>query len=519
MRILQLGAIAVVLVAAPYKAFDLDRFFVPKELALVITALLAGALCMLRARRIALSRVDQLLVAMLVISALSAAFATNWWLASRALAITSGGITCFWCARYLANAGYARPLIAGLALAGVIGALTSLLQTYGVHSDLFSLNRAPGGTFGNRNFMAHLSAIALPALLYSATRAETRAGLLRWCGGIAIIGAALILSRTRAAWLALVVGLAVLLVAALVAMWRHDGSVKLARLPLLLISAALGAGLALVIPNTLDWRSENPYLETAQGIVNYKGGSGHGRVIQYKNSVRMTLHNPLLGVGPGNWAVVYPRFASDNDPSLGSDGMTSNPWPSSDWVTFLSERGFIAMLALLGVFLLLAFDALRVLRGDSSAERRLAAAVLLATLAIVVTVGAFDAVTVLAAPALVTWTLLGALAAPERQRALLTPSPTMRLLGAVTLVALFGVAGTRNALQLAAMQLYSENSKVSVLERASAMDPGNFRMHVRLGEWYVNRGTCTKARPHAIAARALFPSSPAARRLSAACGR
>jgi Flp pilus assembly protein TadD len=95
----------------------------------------------------------------------------------------------------------------------------------------------------------------------------------------------------------------------------------------------------------------------------------------------------------------------------------------------------------------------------------------------------------------------------------------MRLLGAVTLVALFGVAGTRNALQLAAMQLYSENSKVSVLERASAMDPGNFRMHVRLGEWYVNRGSCTKARPHAIAARALFPSSPAARRLSAACGR
>jgi hypothetical protein len=180
MRLLQLGAIAVVLVAAPYKAFDLDRFFVPKELTLAVTALFVGALCVVRARRISLSRLDQLLVVTLVISALSAAFATNWWLASRALAITAGGLTCFWCARALAKVGHARPLIAALALAGVLGALTALLQTYGVRTDLFSLNRAPGGTFGNRNFMAHLSAIALPALLYSATRAETRAGVLRW---------------------------------------------------------------------------------------------------------------------------------------------------------------------------------------------------------------------------------------------------------------------------------------------------------------------------------------------------
>ena len=41
LRVLQAGAIAVVVVAAPYKTFDLDRFFVPKELVLSVTALLA----------------------------------------------------------------------------------------------------------------------------------------------------------------------------------------------------------------------------------------------------------------------------------------------------------------------------------------------------------------------------------------------------------------------------------------------------------------------------------------------
>jgi hypothetical protein len=37
-RVLQAGAIAVVLAAAPYKTFELDRFFVPKELLLSVTA-------------------------------------------------------------------------------------------------------------------------------------------------------------------------------------------------------------------------------------------------------------------------------------------------------------------------------------------------------------------------------------------------------------------------------------------------------------------------------------------------
>ena len=61
-------------------------------------------------------------------------------------------------------------------------------------TEFVSLNRAPGGTFGNRNFMAHLCVIALPSLLFSGLRAPSRASLARWCGGIAIVTGALILS-------------------------------------------------------------------------------------------------------------------------------------------------------------------------------------------------------------------------------------------------------------------------------------------------------------------------------------
>ena len=382
LRVLQAGGIAVIMAAAPYKTFDLDRFFVPKELVLGITALVVTLLCAARVKRVALSRADQLLALWLLLAGVSALFATNQWLAGRATALSLAGVACFWCSRALARAGHARALVAALALAGVVGAATALLQAYGLKTEFVSLNRAPGGTFGNRNFMAHLCVIALPALLFSALRAPSRASFTRWCGGIAVVTGALILSRSRAAWLALVVGMIVLLVTGILALRRGDGFFSLRRLLVLLAAAGAGGGVALGMPNTLDWNSNSPYTDTAHSIVNYQGGSGRGRLIQYRNSLRMTLHHPLLGVGPGNWPVIYPRFASENDPSLGRDGMTSNPWPSSDWVTFLSERGPVAFVLLGLAMLALLTDGVRGLRTGTDTEARRSAAVFLATLVI-----------------------------------------------------------------------------------------------------------------------------------------
>src|SRR5258708_30735293 len=184
---MQVGGIAVVLVAAPYKRFELDRFFAPKELVLAVTALLTALLCISRATRLSIGRADQFLIAAMALTGVSAGFATNPWLAERAVAVFAGGLVCFWCARSLSRAGYSHALVAALALAGVAGAATALLQAYGVRTDLFSLNRAPGGPFGNRNFMAHASAIALPALVYSALRATSPPAYIRCCLAFAAV--------------------------------------------------------------------------------------------------------------------------------------------------------------------------------------------------------------------------------------------------------------------------------------------------------------------------------------------
>lgn len=517
LRVLQAGAIVVVLAATPYKAFDLDRFFIPKELVLHATATLATLFCLLRARRLGLARVDQLIGLFLLLGALSALFATNWWVAGRAVAISLSGAACFWSARAVAREGLARPLLTALVLAAIVGAITSLLQAYGVRTEYVSLNRAPGGTFGNRNFMAHLCVIAMPALVLVATTAPTRRAFGWWAGGLAIISAGLILSRSRAAWLALIAGTAVMLVFAVVALARGRGTLRLGRLFALPIAAVIGGALALVIPNTLDWRSDSPYMDTARSVVNYKQGSGHGRLVQYGNTLRMSLHHPVFGVGPGNWAVVYPRFAGADDPSLADDGMTANPWPSSDWMTFISERGVAAFILLGLAMIAILADGLRAVRGGRTPEDRLTACTLLGTLTVLVIVGTFDAVLLLPLPALIAWSLLGALSPPSRERKAIVLSLPLRALALLLVAAVGALAIARSAAQLGAMSIFSTTSRATQLERASALDPGSYRIHVKLAEGYARRGSCTRVRSHAEAARRLFPNAAQPRRLEKEC--
>ena len=515
--VLQVGAIAVVVATAAYKQFELDRFFVPKELVLHVVATLAALCCLARARTLRLSRVDQLLALFLALGLVSALFSTNWWAAGRAVALSLSGATCFWCARVVARAGLARWLLAALALAGVAGALASLLQTYGLRIDAFSLNRAPGGTLGNRNFMAHLCVIVLPALVLTTLRAASPRAFGWWGAAVAFVAGALVLSRSRAAWLALIACVVVLLAFAYLALRRTRGVVRWRRLPLLLVAAAVGGGLALVVPNTLNWKSDSPYLETARSVVNYREGSGRGRLVQYKTSARMSLHHPVFGVGPGNWGVVYPSFASPGDPSLGSDGMTANPWPSSDWMTFLSERGPAAFILLALAMIALLVDAVRALRTDVDPDTVLAAWALLGTVAVLLVVSTFDAVLLLPAPALIAWGLLGALSPPSRARTVVE-LPTSQRIAAMLLVAILGgLAIARSSTQLAAMAVFESSTRASRVERAAELDPGSYRIHLRLAESYAKRGSCANVRRHAGLARALFPNAPAPKKLLAAC--
>jgi O-antigen ligase len=511
LRLVQFGAIAVVLIVTALNAFELDRFFVPKELMLHLTALIAGLLVLRAMSRLNFTRIDLLLAGYLALSALSTLMATNRWLALRALAVTASSVILFWIARTLRDAGLARPLLSALALAVVIAAVTSLLQTYGLNIELFSESRAPGGTLGNRNFVAHVVAFGFPLLLLCAFQARRRRTFFGWTIGTACVVASLVLTRSRAAWLAFGCVVVIMFAAVIICaplrrdrqMWR--------RLAGIVVLAAGAVALALVLPNALRWRGNNPYLESVTRVAEYSEGSGHGRLVQYGRSLLMAVRHPLFGVGPGNWPVVYPAHVPANDPSLdqSTDGMTANPWPSSDWIAAIAERGWTAFGLLALVFIGLLRNGFRQLRLAADAGQAFSAVALLGILTGAVVAGTFDAVLMIAIPAFLVWASLGALWLPEE-----APSRAMPRVAVIAMLVVCAIGAYRSAAQLMAMDIFATRSDRASLTNAAHIDPGNYRLQLRLAR-LGGRTRCE----HARAAHALFPTARAAADAGRGCGK
>jgi hypothetical protein len=333
------------------------------------------------------------------------------------------------------------------------------------------------------------------------------------------------------------------------------------RLARVLLAGALGGIVAIALPNTLNWASDSPYLDSARGMVDYSKGSGRGRVAQYQHSFDMARANPIFGVGPGNWPVRYVRFAPANDRSLADDGMTANPWPSSDWVAFVSERGFVAAVALLLTFVTLFFRAFRGWRegGDVSetteperytesetptqavdqteperlasterlpvdrerarvvSDRVLLKLVLAGTIVAAMVVSAFDAVLLLAAPAFLIWSTVGA---ATGARIASRPVELSRKAWAVATAAVLAIviaSAARSATQMRSMAVVGRGGQTAGWVRGAAWDPGSYRINVRVADLLSRRGRCATARPYANRALSLFPYSPAAKRIVRHC--
>jgi O-antigen ligase len=518
MVLLQIGLVAAVIAVLPFKVFELDRYFVPKELVLHVVAIGAVVLLLVRARPMTVDAADLLLAFFLVWSIASTLFATNYWLAQRALGVSVSSAMIFWAARRLGAEGLYRPILVAAGTATVCAAATALAQSYGFETEYFSLNRAPGGTFGNRNFVAHFCAIGLPALIYSTVTARRPMGAFIGSLGSGTVAAILVLSRSRAAWLAVAASAVVLAIPLLASRKYWSGQRIGGRFARLALVAVVGACAAIALPNRLNWTSDSPYLDSARGMVDYKTGSGRGRLAQYSYSMRMAAAHPVYGVGPGNWPVRYVRFAPASDASITDDGMTANPWPSSDWVAFVSERGVVAAVALLGVFGVLFVRALRRWEELDGSDAVLAKLALAGTITATLVVSAFDVALHLAAPAFLAWSVLGAASGIGRRAREVTFPRAAWATVVIATLCIVGASIARSATQTAAIVTVGNGGSRAGWVSAAPLDPGSYRINLRVAQLYAARSRCSSARVYAYRARNLFPNAPAARQLLQRCG-
>ena len=490
--VLTLGALGVVLAFLGSEVFVLDRYLVPKALVLHLTALTLLLVRLPSAQDSRWGSVEWLLIGFIVWSAVSGIASRNHWLALAAWGVSFSSLVLFLVARDI-SATVRWSALGWLLTAVVIGALLGIAQAYGLGWDWLAGTRLPGGTFGNRNFLAHVSAIALPPLAVMALRERRRQVLLAMLLGIVALAGAVVITRSRAAWLGGAAGLATAGLVLLIAHRRR--LVGLMVKSLIPASAlALAAALAIMVPNRLAWRSETPFTATLTTLTDFNEGSGRGRVIQYRNSLALVPVSPVLGVGPGNWFVHYPTVTSEGDPAYSGDLLIpTNPWPSSDWVALVTERGALSVMLLLMAGALAARRALAWGR-DAEGDRGYQAAALLGLLIAGLVTGLFDAVILLAAPSYLLWAAAGLLLpSPSRP---LGPSVSKRgarlARGPVAVAAMLLL--TLTATHAAAIAITGDQPNTATLERAARLAPGEHRLHVLLAE----RGNCEHARAAAL---------------------
>jgi hypothetical protein len=197
--------------------------------------------------------------------------------------------------------------------------------------------------------------------------------------------------------------------------------------------------------------------------------------------------------------------------------MTANPWPSSDWVAFVSERGFVAAILLFAAFVVLFLGSFRGWREAGSADAVLARLVLAGTVVIIMVVSAFDAALLLAAPALLAWTIIGVSAGARRRgrEVDLTRREWMIAAAGTMLIAIAATA--RSATQTMAMSAVGDGGRTAGWVQGAIWDPGSYRINLKVAQLYARRGRCKTARPYAQRAVSLFPNAPAAKRVWRQC--
>ncbi len=210
-------------------------------------------------------------------------------------------------------------------------AITVLLDAEGL---MHRAPQRPGGLLASRNYAGQYLALALPTLLMLGRRGEgpRRYGPYIFWAVALLLGMALILTRSRTAWIGATAGTAVVLVLA---------GISRRRMVLPLGFVILGAVIGAYLPTKLAWKDAHPFWTSARRVVDISSGSGAFRRDQYRDTFRIAAHHPVLGVGPAGWRKAIKAVNPEPQHHL-------NRFPNSDYLRFLCEGGFVALALFVG---------------------------------------------------------------------------------------------------------------------------------------------------------------------------
>ncbi len=308
---------------------------------------------------------------------------------------------------------------------GILVSIIGILEGRGFNLAWFPVsNGRPSATFAYRNFAASYLIMNIPLALALSVRSKN---LKDFCLGALSTGLMvvfLVYTRTRGAWAGLV-GAALVTVFLLgYARWRWNTSFGLSQQvvrtrPGLAIVSAL-----LILTVSLSWLPPDIASQQSRAIDEKKAelitalasvttpGADRGRLDMWRHTREMIKDHPLLGVGPGNWQYVYPRYDGGDMLRPGS----APEHPHNDLLWIASEIGLPGLAVYLWLLCAAAATGIRILRRSEKPEHALYAAAFGASLLAVLGHSLFSFPRERVETSFLFWTGLGILALLDPSR-------------------------------------------------------------------------------------------------------
>ena len=192
--------------------------------------------------------------------------------------------------------GDARSVLRVLLASGYLVATIAIVQWVMDSVRLGTLAQA-FGTLGQQNVLGAYLAMLVPLAYGELMGAKGWGGRILALNGLAVITLTLVLTFSRSAWL----GTALAAVVVLAGMRHTAGRVGLAGMAVLLVG-----GVALAAASAPGGLLEHSLVARAMTL--FDPGAWGPRPAIWRDSLSLIASRPLLGYGPDNFGLVYPRF-------------------------------------------------------------------------------------------------------------------------------------------------------------------------------------------------------------------
>ena len=218
----------------------------------------------------------------------------------------------------------------------------------------------------NRNLFSQIVFLGLPFSFYGIyrfPRAWKIVSTFALVFGIILI----VILLTRSVWIAFL--FSALIVSLVLFIYRKQFFANRKFFRVLAFSGLLG--LVIIISGIFIYSrigNVDVFKEQMYWVQNYKFGSSLERVDLWEKTLEMSSDFPVIGVGQGNWRIVFPLYGQDDLRS--ATGETFFQRPHNDFLWVFSENGIIGLLFYFLIFLATFHYAIKTIRAANNPDSK-----------------------------------------------------------------------------------------------------------------------------------------------------